>query len=112
MENSNAHQPVPATEEVIQKLPREVLEEGCMSLRIVACDAFSDLPDPAPLLEKDCAVCKEQFKLETEDPDDQILITLPCHHPFHENCILPWLKTSGTCPVCRYVAACMLYRST
>lgn len=29
MENSNAHRPVPATEEIIQKLPREVLIEGC-----------------------------------------------------------------------------------
>ena len=57
----------------------------------------------APLLEKDCAVCKEQFKLDTEDPDEQIIITLPCQHPFHEPCILPWLKNSGTCPVCRSV---------
>ncbi|KAH9920226.1 uncharacterized protein BXZ73DRAFT_91960 [Epithele typhae] len=80
MENNNAHQPVPATEQVVEKLPREVLEEG------------------SPLLEKDCAVCKDQFKLETEDPDEQIVITLPCQHPFHEPCILPWLKTSGTCP--------------
>ncbi|KAI0778698.1 hypothetical protein BD413DRAFT_115422 [Trametes elegans] len=84
MENSNAHQPVPASEEVLEKLPREVLEEG------------------SPLLEKDCAVCKEQFKVETEDPDDLVVISLPCHHPFHENCIVPWLKTSATCPVCRY----------
>ncbi|KAI0639925.1 hypothetical protein C8Q77DRAFT_1205336 [Trametes polyzona] len=84
MENSNAHQPVPASEEAMEKLPREVLEEG------------------SPLLEKDCAVCKEQFKLDSEDPDDLVVITLPCHHPFHENCILPWLKNSGTCPVCRY----------
>ena len=53
--------------------------------------------------EKDCAVCKEQFKLDTEDPDEQIIITLPCQHPFHEPCILPWLKNSGTCPVCRSV---------
>ena len=57
----------------------------------------------APLLEKDCAVCKDQFSLETEDPDEQVVVTLPCQHPFHEPCILPWLKTSGTCPVCRYV---------
>lgn len=28
MENSSAH-PVAATEEIIEKLPREVLEEGC-----------------------------------------------------------------------------------
>ncbi|TFK95009.1 hypothetical protein K466DRAFT_641844 [Polyporus arcularius HHB13444] len=84
MENNNAHQPVPATEEVIEKLPRVVLEQG------------------SPLLEKDCAVCKDQFALGTEDPDEQVVITLPCQHPFHEPCILPWLKTSGTCPVCRY----------
>lgn len=29
MEHSNAHRPVPATEEIIEKLPREVLMEGC-----------------------------------------------------------------------------------
>ncbi|EIN13896.1 hypothetical protein PUNSTDRAFT_58218, partial [Punctularia strigosozonata HHB-11173 SS5] len=84
MENSNASRPVPASEEVMQKLPREVLQEG------------------SPLLEKDCAVCKDPFKLGTEDPDEQVVITLPCKHPFHEPCILPWLKSSGTCPTCRY----------
>ncbi|PPQ79399.1 LOW QUALITY PROTEIN: hypothetical protein CVT25_002669 [Psilocybe cyanescens] len=84
MENSNSHRPVPATEEIIQKLPREVLEEGSATL------------------EQDCAVCKEQFKLGSEDPDEQIVVTLPCKHPFHEPCIVPWLKSSGTCPVCRY----------
>ncbi|KAF8899073.1 hypothetical protein BD779DRAFT_1486879 [Infundibulicybe gibba] len=84
MDNSNSNRPIPATEDIIDKLPREVLELK------------------SPILEKDCAVCKEQFKLETEDPDEQVVITLPCKHPFHEPCILPWLKSSGTCPVCRY----------
>ncbi|KAJ3573555.1 hypothetical protein NP233_g2370 [Leucocoprinus birnbaumii] len=84
MENSNSHRPVPATEEIVEKLPREVLVEG------------------SPLLSKDCAVCKDQFQLATEDPDEQIVIELPCKHPFHQPCILPWLKSSGTCPVCRY----------
>ncbi|KAK7007043.1 RING-type domain-containing protein [Favolaschia claudopus] len=84
MEASNNSRPVPATEEIIENLPREVLEEGSATL------------------EKDCAVCKDQFKLETDDPDEQIVITLPCSHPFHEPCILPWFKSSGTCPVCRH----------
>jgi hypothetical protein len=29
MENSNANRPVPATEEIMEKLPKEVLEVGC-----------------------------------------------------------------------------------
>ncbi|KAJ3534464.1 hypothetical protein NM688_g7132 [Phlebia brevispora] len=82
MENSQAH-PVAATEEIMKKLPRDVLEEG------------------SPLLDKDCAICKDQFTLTTEDPDEQVIVTLPCKHPFHEPCIMPWLKSSGTCPVCR-----------
>ncbi len=28
MDSSNAHRPVPATEDAVQKLPREILEEG------------------------------------------------------------------------------------
>jgi len=84
MENSNSHRPVPAPEAKIKELPREVLVLG------------------SPLLEKDCAVCKDQFKLETEDPEEQVVVTLPCQHPFHQPCILPWLQSSGTCPVCRY----------
>ena len=59
-------------------------------------------PFPAPLLEQDCAVCKDQFSLNTEDPEEQVVITLPCKHPFHSPCILPWLKQNGTCPSCRY----------
>jgi len=85
METSNTNRPVAATEEVIGNLPRVVLEEG------------------SPLLEKDCAVCKEQFKTDVEDSDELVVVTLPCKHPFHEPCIMPWLKSSGTCPVCRYV---------
>jgi len=84
MESNNAHRPVPAPEDVVSKLPREVLTVGSATLQ------------------QDCAVCKEQFKLETEDPDEQIVVTLPCKHPFHEPCIIPWLKSSGTCPVCRH----------
>lgn len=84
MENSNAHRPVPASEEIMDKLPREVLEDG------------------SPMLDKDCAVCKDQFTTNVEECEDQIVVTLPCKHAFHEQCIIPWLKSSGTCPVCRY----------
>lgn len=84
MENSNSSRPIPATDEIMEKLDRQVIEEG------------------SPLLERECAVCKEQFSSTAEDPDEQVAVTLPCKHPFHEGCIIPWLKTSGTCPVCRH----------
>jgi len=84
MEQGSSSRPVPATEDVMQQLNREVLEEG------------------SSLLDRECAVCKDQFALNTEEPDDQVIVTLPCKHPFHEGCIMPWLKSSATCPVCRF----------
>ncbi|EMD32653.1 hypothetical protein CERSUDRAFT_118680 [Gelatoporia subvermispora B] len=84
MEQSNPNAPVPATEAIMEKLPRKTLTEG------------------SEFLDRDCAVCKDQFKLDVEDPEERIVVTLPCSHPFHQSCIMPWLKTSGTCPVCRY----------
>jgi E3 ubiquitin-protein ligase RNF115/126 len=35
MENSNAHRPVPATDEVTEKLPKEVLVDGCKLTRLI-----------------------------------------------------------------------------
>ncbi|KAF9055853.1 hypothetical protein BJ165DRAFT_1429126, partial [Panaeolus papilionaceus] len=84
MMERDSHRPVPAPEETINKLPREVLTVGSATLEL------------------DCAVCKDQFKLDTEDPDELVVVTLPCKHPFHQPCIVPWLKSSGTCPVCRF----------
>ncbi len=28
-------------------------------------------------------------------------VNLPCHHSFHEHCIVPWLMLEQTCPWCR-----------
>lgn len=103
MESTNSTRPVPATEEIIEQLPQDVLLANSMYI----CTRFvgptsSAYSLPGPLLTKDCAVCKDQFQLGTEDPEQQVVVTLPCKHPFHKACILPWLKSSGTCPVCRY----------
>ena len=27
---------------------------------------------------------------------------MPCHHLFHQKCVVKWLKISCTCPSCRY----------
>lgn len=85
---------------------RQVGSSGARGRLCVPCLPFNPtLHSPsclAPLLEKDCAVCKDQFSLQTDDPDEQLVVTLPCKHPFHSPCITPWLKQNGTCPTCRY----------
>ncbi|XP_021835443.1 E3 ubiquitin-protein ligase SDIR1 isoform X2 [Spinacia oleracea] len=44
-----------------------------------------------------CTVCLEQVKR------GELLRTLPCLHQFHANCIDPWLRQQGTCPICKLI---------
>ncbi|KAF7145943.1 hypothetical protein RHSIM_Rhsim04G0080100 [Rhododendron simsii] len=44
-----------------------------------------------------CAICLEDF-----EPRQEVMVT-PCRHVFHGECILPWVKSSSRCPVCRFV---------
>ncbi|KAK6120588.1 hypothetical protein DH2020_045666 [Rehmannia glutinosa] len=41
-----------------------------------------------------CSICLEDF---TEG-----LISMPCSHVFHGDCITQWLRTSHYCPICRF----------
>ncbi|XP_031395064.1 uncharacterized protein LOC116206359 [Punica granatum] len=47
--------------------------------------------------DKRCAICLEDF-----EPREEVRVT-PCDHMFHEECISPWVKSHGQCPVCRSV---------
>ncbi|CAE6443150.1 hypothetical protein ACGC1H_004997 [Rhizoctonia solani] len=93
--DANHAVPVPVPEDMISTWPRTILT-----------------PDN-PLEDQDCAVCKDSFKYEppepnpsqpqsNESPEPQEAVTLPCKHSFHVECIEPWVKVKGTCPVCRF----------
>ncbi|KAM3229471.1 hypothetical protein ACQJBY_060370 [Aegilops geniculata] len=43
-----------------------------------------------------CSVCLEQVVA------GDLLRSLPCLHRFHVNCIDPWLRQQGTCPICKH----------
>ncbi|XP_014664372.1 PREDICTED: E3 ubiquitin-protein ligase RNF115-like [Priapulus caudatus] len=67
-------------------------------------DAIVNLPSVSITQEQvdaaaQCSVCFEDFRL------DEAVKKLPCEHCFHEECIVPWLKLHGTCPICRKVVA-------
>ncbi len=42
-----------------------------------------------------CPICLSEFT------NGDVLIRIPCSHVYHGDCILTWLKTNATCPVCR-----------
>ncbi|KAI9310950.1 hypothetical protein BX666DRAFT_1868669 [Dichotomocladium elegans] len=67
--------PPPAPDSVIDALPRRALTNQEIHQRI------------------DCAICKDEFARS------ELEVELPCAHLFHPDCIKPWLKMNGTCPV-------------
>jgi len=43
-----------------------------------------------------CPVCSEDYVV------GEVVTKLPCSHIFHRPCVLPWLETRRTCPICRF----------
>lgn len=43
-----------------------------------------------------CGICLESFGAE------ETMSSMACQHPFHFACLKTWLKSSNTCPHCRY----------
>jgi len=56
----------------------------------------------------ECSVCHEVLAADSDGSLDQVLVTLPCLHVFHEKCIVDWLdsdvgRRNWNCPTCRQV---------
>ncbi|XP_022876046.1 E3 ubiquitin-protein ligase CIP8-like [Olea europaea var. sylvestris] len=43
-----------------------------------------------------CAICKDSVNI------GEMARKLPCGHGYHGDCIVPWLGSRNTCPVCRF----------
>ena len=45
--------------------------------------------------EAQCTTCMDTFNFGED------VAELTCHHIFHPDCIIPWLRSHNTCPICR-----------
>ena len=43
-----------------------------------------------------CPICSDDYTLAEE------IVRLPCAHVFHHSCVMPWLESKKTCPICRF----------
>ncbi len=91
MLNILAHQVMSQVAQVGRNAPRRTKESVIDSLPTCASASADDTK---------CAVCQESFA-ESGDADSTA-VRLPCEHPFHRCCIVPWLQEHNTCPTCRF----------
>ncbi|XP_077238975.1 RING/U-box superfamily protein isoform X1 [Tasmannia lanceolata] len=78
-----------------------ILQQASSSAAITEKKQDSNKPDGSmktPEDELTCSVCLEQVNV------GELIRSLPCLHQFHANCIDPWLRQQGTCPVCKFRA--------
>lgn len=79
-ENDDTHRGAPpAAKSVIEGLPA-----------VVICQ--DEIESGAAL----CAICKDVIPLGESGKK------LPCQHLYHGDCLIPWLNSRNSCPICRY----------
>ncbi|KAJ5662017.1 uncharacterized protein N7477_009633 [Penicillium maclennaniae] len=94
------------TEDLLTRMIQTLLSDADMPPREVEgvseefCDTLERVPKSALNSSQVCPICNNPF-LEDEYP---LVVQLPCHptHLFDLECVKPWLRLRGTCPMDRF----------
>lgn len=82
--------------EIYNPTPKKIIQRLSLYYRDNARNSSTEKNKERDEDEKNCAICLEDF-----EPRQVVMLT-PCSHMFHEECIVPWVKSHGQCPVCRF----------
>ncbi|KAK1296831.1 E3 ubiquitin-protein ligase CIP8 [Acorus calamus] len=82
-------------EEVLRDLQESAAGEGKKGPPPASKEAVAALTDVVLTAAEECAVCKEEMKV------GETARRMPCEHPYHGDCIVTWLESRNSCPVCR-----------
>jgi hypothetical protein len=84
-----------ATDGQIDQLPTRRFEKRPNSRSSSRASVSKDPVAEVEQENQNCAICLSDFEAGEE------LMTLPCLHQFHKECVTSWLKLNKVCPVCR-----------
>ncbi|KAK3012651.1 hypothetical protein RJ639_009196 [Escallonia herrerae] len=84
------------TKEIYNPTPKRIVQRLSMNKRDnKSSKSFNEKAKEIDEDDKRCAICLDDFEPR------QLVVLTPCSHMFHEDCIVPWVKSNGKCPVCR-----------
>ena len=63
----------------------------------ITCTTFGELSEEIRSAQPTCPITHESFSLDTE-----VALVIGCQHVFNRAAAIRWLRSNGTCPVCRY----------
>ncbi|VFQ81938.1 unnamed protein product [Cuscuta campestris] len=61
-----------------------------------AIEALPIVTIKSSLQELECSICKDSLNI------GEAAMELPCGHRYHGDCIVPWLGSRNSCPICRF----------
>lgn len=85
-------------EESLQAEPRlnPTSEKAIALLEKVKLKVNNDKTDNNDETSERCCICLVNFE------QDEDVSKMPCHHVYHRDCIIQWLRINHVCPLCRF----------